>query len=276
MTCRRQQVDGKEEHQQHQQQTSDTAFISQATDIMQNVELQTALVHHPRIFQDVQAVAALLRLSKEMQAAVNAACKGQLQVALRTVHVQQATWLVQWLYKHTGLLQELRLQLIRSCRRSGARDWAPTAATLAAALQQAGMLHLQAMALSGSPASTSILRPLQSAQLTSLAVEVQRRDAAAIRAVAALTSLRQLDLHFVDVPRRAAITAAEHLDNLIGSALKEDLTLRPLAAGLQQLTQLRMGPVHPAQLQQLPPNLQDLHLAVKLSPITAGKLQLAR
>ncbi|KAF6254830.1 hypothetical protein COO60DRAFT_282890 [Scenedesmus sp. NREL 46B-D3] len=88
---------------------------------------------------------------------------------------------------------------------------------------------------------------LPAAQLTQLSAEVDFSSSASSQAVAALTSLRHLEL---------ANTAA-------ATATPAD-ALMPLAAGLQQLTQLRIGPVGPAQLRQLPPKLQQLHITVDL------------
>jgi hypothetical protein len=85
-----------------------------------------------------------------------------------------------------------------------------------------------------------------------------------LQAVAGLTSLRHLEL--CNTAQAAATTAA---------AIIPDDVLAPLAAGLQQLTQLLLKPVRPAQLQWLPPKLQQLHVTVELCNQPQQLLQLA-
>jgi predicted TIM-barrel fold metal-dependent hydrolase len=109
-----------------------------------------------------------------------------------------------------------------------------------------------------------LLQQLPAAHLTKLCVDVDFSSSASLQAVAGLTDLQHLEL--VNVAEAAATTAA---------AVIPDDVLAPLAAGLQQLTQLHVGPVRPAQLQWLPPKLQQLHVTVELCNKPQQLLQLA-
>jgi hypothetical protein len=80
-----------------------------------------------------------------------------------------------------------------------------------------------------------------------------------MQAVAALTSLRSLQLK--DTATYIRKTADDWLDSLV--------------QGLQQLTQLQIGPVRLVQLQVLPPRLQQLHVTVNLQNDMQQLLQLA-
>jgi hypothetical protein len=225
---------------------------------LQHPELQAALLRHPSISQDQQAVAALLRLSKSTQAAVAQQLAGQLQVVLHARKLQQGHALVQWLRKHADLLQGLELRLVSSMHID--RMHGRSSADLTDALQRAlahtsaaGTLRLRSFTLRGISASTGILGFLPAAHLTHLdaCVDLERSDA--LQAVGRLSQLRCLALTSLTSIRPSGAVVS---------------LLLPLA-GLQQLTELRIGPVHAVQLQelpQLPPRLQQLHLAMRIQP----------
>jgi hypothetical protein len=237
---------------------------------MHDPRLQAPLLRHVSISQDQQIVAVLQQTSKELHAAVAARLAGQLPVVLCTKQVQHAQAFVQWLGKHASLLQSLHLQLPRSHDALGRPSWpaaAGIAAGLADALQHAatsGALQLQSFALAGVAAAPGLLQQLPAPQLTKLCIGVDFSSSASLQAVAGLTSLRHLEL--CNTAQAAATTAA---------AIIPDDVLAPLAAGLQQLTQLLLKPVRPAQLQWLPPKLQQLHVTVELCNQPQQLLQLA-
>jgi hypothetical protein len=232
--------------------------------------LQTPLLRHPGFSQDQQIVAALQQTSKELHAAVAARLAGQLPVVLCTKQLRHAQAFVQWLGKHASLLQSLHLQLPRSHDALGRPSWpaaAGIAAGLADALQHAatsGALQLQSFELAGVTAGTDLLQQLPAAQLTKLCIGVDFSSSASLQAVAGLTSLRHLEL--CNTAQAAATTAA---------AIIPDDVLAPVAAGLQQLTQLHLKPVRSAQLQWLPAELQQLHVTVELCNQPQQLLQLA-
>ncbi|KAF6262448.1 hypothetical protein COO60DRAFT_627575 [Scenedesmus sp. NREL 46B-D3] len=115
-----------------------------------------------------------------------------------------------------------------------------------------------------------MLQPLAAAQLTRVAVEVPDRNFPTMTAVAALTLLRSLDLTFS--PGAPLVRYRMAQAELLAA---QNSALQPLAAGLQQLTELRIGPVFARQLQHLPLNLQQLHLTVSVDCDPQQLLRLA-
>jgi hypothetical protein len=231
----------------------------------QQYELYRALLPHPSVAQDQRVVASLLQASQQLQEAVAQLQLGQLQAALSTAKVQQAEALVCWLRKHARLLQGLDLQLISSIRHGGTLDWAGFAAAITAAVQEAAasgaLAGLQSLALRGTTAGPAFLRALPAAQLTKLTVEVFDHDTSAMTALATCTALRSLHLQL----RRLAPDSVEIIRLKTAElAAARSAVLQPLAAGLQQLTELRIGPVTGAQLRQLPTKLRQLHVMVDL------------
>jgi hypothetical protein len=219
--------------------------------------LQAALLCHPTIGQDQQMVAQLQQTSQEMQAAVAELCAARLPVVLHTKLLQQAQGFAQWLSKHAGLVQSLELQLnfwrADMLARSGT-----AMATLEPALQAAfaaDSMQLQSVSITGSSISASTIERMSAARLTSLRVEVNCHCPSTMQALAALTGLR--DLHLSNT----APTPAQPPMWSPPVAAEED-ALAPLAAGLQQLTQLHIGHLRPVQLRCLPPRLQQLHVTV--------------
>jgi hypothetical protein len=212
---------------------------------MQNPQLLIPLLQHPSINQDQQVVAALQQTSQQLQAAVAELLAGQLPVALHIHHLQQAQAFVEWVSKHAGMVKALQLQLPTASSKSGSRHWvAGTATALGDALQHAAAItpsQLQSFALKGATAHLGILQQLLAAHLTELHAQVDFRSSAHLQALGALTSLRHLEL----INTEAAATATQEAP---------DELLAPLAAGLQQLTQLQISTVTPAQLQLLPPS----------------------
>jgi hypothetical protein len=237
-------------------------------------QLYRPLLLHSSVSQDQRVVVKLLQTSKQLQEAVEQLRFGQLQAVLSTAKVQQAESLVQWVCKHARLLQALDVQLISSIKHGGTKDWAALTAGLAAALQDAtahgALAGLHSFALKGIQAGHSLLQALSAAQIQQLVVQVPKQDALSLSAVAALTSLRSLQLTFTPPDRRSfgPISIAQQLP-------AQDTALQPLAAGVQQLTELRIGPVYAAQLEHLPPQLQQLHVTVDLGAKYQQLLQLA-
>jgi hypothetical protein len=239
-------------------------------------QLHGALLLDSSVAKDQRVWASLLQTSKQLHAAVAQLLCGQLQAVLSTAKVQQAEALVCWLCKHARLLQGLDLQLISSIRHGGTLDWSEfTATVLAAALQEAAasgaLAGLHSLALRGTSAGPSFMQALPAAQLTKLTVEVFDHDTSAITALATCTALRSLRLRLCRLapgnPGSSQLTAA-------ALAAARSAVLQPLA-GLQQLTELHIGRVTVAQLQQLPSKLQQLHVIVDLKGDTEQLQQLA-
>jgi hypothetical protein len=191
-------------------------------------------------------VAALQQTSKQLQAAVAQLLRGQLPVVLQTSELSQLRSFLQWLCRNAGLLQSLNVKshgAIWECYEhyTALEDAIAAAASSAGA---ANALQLQSFSL-GLPAEPRLLQHLPAAHLTRLHVRIQLGCKTAVKAVAGLTRLLELDL-----------------DNASICSSVADDALAPLAAGLQQLTQLQIGRVTPAQLRHLPPRLQELHATV--------------
>jgi hypothetical protein len=109
-----------------------------------------------------------------------------------------------------------------------------------------------------------LLQQLPAAHLTKFCADVDFSSSASLQAIAGLTGLQHLELC------NAAVAAAP-----TAAAIIPDDVLAPLAAGLQQLTQLHLKPVHPAQVQWLPRKLQQLHVTVEVCNEPQQLLQLA-
>jgi hypothetical protein len=229
-----------------------------------DVRLQAALLCNPAIGQDQQIVAQLLQTSQEMHAAVAELCATRLPVVLHTKLPQRAQACAQWLSKHAGLLQKLALQLNFQRADMTAHSGAAMA-TVEPALQQAlaaDSMQLQSMSIMGSSISHSTIERISPARLTSLHAEVNCHCPSTMQALAALTGLRNLRLtNTAPIPTQPPGGIGPMWDPPVAA---EDNALAPLAAGLQQLTQLRIGQLRPVQLRWLPPRLQQLHLAVGL------------
>jgi hypothetical protein len=209
-------------------------------------QLQMPILWQPSISQNLQVVAALQQTSKQLQAAVAQLLRGQLPVVLQTSELPQLRSFLQWLCRNGGLLQSLDVQshgAIWECYENytALEDAIVAAASSAGA---ANVLQLQSFSL-GLPAEPRLLQHLPAAHLTRLHVRVQLGCETAVKSVAGLTRLQELVL-----------------DNASICSSVADDALAPLAASLQQLTQLQIGRVTPAQLQHLPPRLQELHATV--------------
>jgi hypothetical protein len=274
MSCSQQQ----QQQQQPKEQDPSVCFFG-------NPSAYLPLLKHPSVCQDQQVLLLLQQTSKQLQAAIAEHCTAQLPAVVQTQNVPQAAAFCSWLRKHCHLLQSLDVQLISSSWLSGTAVWSTTVDALAAALQDAaaaGANLLQQFALRGSPASVALLQHLSAAQLTQLwfepefsassSSEHKRRGSSygstitsssepnpALQQLTLLTTLRCLGL-----------------SGKGPAAAEDDLVLAPLAS-LQQLTELHIGPVRPAQLLelQLPSKLQQLHLAVDLSFHLTRLVQLA-
>jgi hypothetical protein len=213
---------------------------------MQDPCLQAALLRHPDIANDQQVVAALQQTSSELQAALAELAAGQLCVRLSHITLHQTQAFARWLRKHAALLQDLQLECCTCCTRGSAPAWA----ALQAGFQQAAArstLQLQSLSIFESPvAEQGILQHLPAAHLTYLDAPVDLALSSSFQAVAALSGLRRLDL--------AGASAAQASDDVLAR----------LTAGLQQLTELHIQLVRPAQLLHLPPHLQQLHITVGL------------
>jgi hypothetical protein len=201
-------------------------------------------------------VAALQQVSKPLQAAIESALKGQMSVTVHTGRLPQAASLMQWLTKHASLLQHLEIQLpAQHFDRAIRARWADTLTAFTTSLRHAaaaGMLRLQSLTLKGFAATPYILRQLPAQHLTQLSAELRFDDSDSLQAVASLTGLRALQL-------------SHPLGILVSPNTAETAELlAPLAAGLQQLTQLHIEPLTPNQLQRLPPKLQQLHVTVDI------------
>jgi hypothetical protein len=236
----------------------------QATNSLHDPQLLTALLGHHSISREQHIIAALQATSKQLQAAVAQQLLGQLPVVLRTDAPRRMHALAQWLQKHAGLCQGLDLQVSHNSEKSSwvyvhggllVRDvrWPDAVAAVAKALQDAaaaaGSSMLRSVSLTGNAAEASILQQIPPQQLTQLRLEVDYSSSASLQAIAALPGLRSLHL---TVPAGTTWRTADDF-------------LAPLAAGLQQLTELQIGPVRLAQPKQLPPKLQQLHVTINLN-----------
>jgi hypothetical protein len=219
---------------------------------MHDPQLNTPILRHPSISCNQQALLQLQQVSKELQAAIAQVLAGQVPVVLAVQDKKQlahAHALVQWLQKHAGLLQSFDLQFTCSSSTDEARaERAVVLSQLEAALEQAavvGSLQMQSFCLKGCAVSYAILQQLPAAHLTSLCAHLHMRSSSYIDMleVAALSSLRCLQLDSCD------------------TAAARDEVLAPLMH-LQQLTQLHVGTVRPAQLQWIPASVQQLHVSV--------------
>jgi hypothetical protein len=229
---------------------------------MHDARLHMPLLRHPSVCEDVQTVIKLQQTSKQLQTAVATVLQGQLPVVLSTVQPQRLLSFEQWLAKHAGLLKGLYLKLdpsssavpfgnlngrLASCDNGflGAAAQRAVRSLLAAA---ASRVTLQSLALFKTTASLDLLHHLPAAHLTRLCIQVDWNCGDSVQAVAALTRLQKMFIGGpTDHTRRSCAAAA-------------DDALVPLAAGLQQLTMLAISPATPAQLLQLPPKLQQLHI----------------
>jgi hypothetical protein len=237
---------------------------------MHDPSVQSPLLRHSSVSQDHQIVAALQQTSKELHAAVAAHLAGQLPLVLCPKQLRRMQDFAQWLCKHASLLQSMHLQLPRSYDAMGYCSGRPAAAGIAAALADAlqhvaafGALQLQSFELAGNIVDPGLLQQLPAARLTKLCADVEFSSSASLQAVAGLTGLQHLELRNTDF---AATKSA---------AVTPDDMLAPLAAGLQQLAQLHINALRPAQLQWLPPKLQQLHVTVDLCSELQHLLQLA-
>jgi hypothetical protein len=222
------------------QSSSSTSSKQHKETHLQHPELQSVLLRHPSIRQDKQLLRALLQTSKQLQAAVPQLLPGEWDVVLpASTPETKVKSFVRWFGKHAGLLRGLQLTLDGAFEVRLAR-W------LQEAMQRhpAGSLQLQSFELMNWAALPGILQQLPAAHLTRLSVNVDADDSASLLAVAALTGLRSLSLGTNRNPVKAA-------------------DVGPLAAGMQQLTELRMMyKVPPRHLQQLPTTLQQLEVWV--------------
>lgn len=139
--------------------------------------MQAALLRHPAIGQDQQVVVALLRATKQLQAAVAEQCAGLVPATLHVQQPQQALCFVR--HRHGGLLRELEVQVGASCsccssreRRYIARWHKQVVEALATGLeQQQQQQYLQAFSLHGVSAGP-ILHHLPTTCLTRLCVSL--------------------------------------------------------------------------------------------------------
>jgi hypothetical protein len=216
-------------------------------------QLQTPILRHPSISQDQQAVVRLQQTSKQLQVAMAWLLRGQLPVALHTSQLQQVKLLAQWLRKHAGLVKSLDV-----CYMGPGSDYEThpnPAAAVARVLESAmaaaataaapGSLQLQSLSIDVAVEPT-LLQHLPAARLTQLDITTSLCREADVAAISRLTSLQELRL------------------TSIGLVLERLDMMQQLAAGLQQLTQLYIGPLQPGQLQHLPPKLQQLHAVVSI------------
>jgi hypothetical protein len=238
---------------------------------LHEAQLQTLL--SPRLFErgDLRALLQLQQTSKQLQAAVAQFLQGQRQlpVAFSTYDEQQLRGLQQWLQKHAGLLKGLQLQIDPysidddsftqryDCSTTGVDDIIDTAAQRAVlsllAVAAENSIPLQLLTLRGTTASRELLQQLSAAHLTELHAQVDFGCWHSMGALAALSSLRRLTLE------------GRRWDSRHHSAANSS-SLAPLAAGLQQLTELNINTVTPDALQLLPPKLQQLHVIGTYSP----------
>jgi hypothetical protein len=235
---------------------------------MHKAQHQTLFWCHLCETGDLQALLQLQQTSMQLQAEVAQILQGQRQlpVAFSTLKQQQLCALQQWLLMHAGLVKGLQLQVDpysiagsftqRPYRliATGANDFIGTAAQRAVssllAVAAGDSILLQSLTLRGSTASHQFLQQLPAAHLTELHAEVSFKCRDSMQALAALSRLRRLVLEGPK-HRRLPWAARRNYDRD---------PLAPLAAGLQQLTELHINPFRPAQLHLLPPKLQQLHI----------------
>jgi hypothetical protein len=224
-------------------QNDDSAASNQS---LYESQLQMPLLRHPSISRDLQVVAALQQTSKQLQAAVAQLLQGQLPVVLQASELQRLQSFLQWLRSHGGMLQSLDVGSQGATWESDEQYKALEDAIVAAASSAEASSHLQLQSLTlHLSAEPRLLQHLPAAHLTRLRARIRLGCEAAVKAVAGLSRLQELDL-----------------DNASICSSVADDALAPLAAGLRHLTQLQIGRVMPAQLQHLPPRLQELHATV--------------
>jgi hypothetical protein len=232
-------------------------------DSLHDARLHTPWMRHPCVCEDVQTVVKLQQTTKQLQTAVAECLQGQLPVVLSTVKPERLHSFEQWLAKHAGLPKGLDLRIDRSSSAGrfgnlNSRFSSFANGFLGAAAQRAvrsllataaNRVPLQSLTFCESTASLDLLQQLSAVHLTQLFIQVDMNCSDSMQAVAALTRLQTLHL---EGPRSRT--------NSHRAAASADDALAPLAAGLQQLTQLHVCPMAPVHLLQLPPNLQLLHI----------------
>jgi hypothetical protein len=210
-------------------------------------EVLAILLQQPSFVREQQAVLQLLQASKAVRAAVAAHCGNSLQLSVCRGRNALQQFVQFWLPQHAGLLQQLELQ--QATHRHGI-DWT------AAARQALSSAQLQSFALSGTYVTANILQILPAAHLTQLSYVTHNPTHRNMAAAAGLTALRSLQITFNEQDTRT----------------QDSKALAHLAAGLQQLTQLRIGPISPRGLQYVPPNVAQLHATLGFD----GKPQMLR
>jgi hypothetical protein len=200
-------------------------------------EVIAILLQQPTFVREQHALLQLLQASKAVRAAVAAHCTNSLQLNVCRGHKALQQFVQFWLLQHAGLLQQLELQ--QATHRHGI-DWT------AAAKQALSLSQLRSFTLRGTYATANLLQILPAAHLTQLSYETCGMTTRDMIAVARLTALRRLEVTFDSQNKHTA-----------GA-------LRPLAAGLQQLTELRIGPISPRSLQHVPANVQQLDVTLGL------------
>jgi hypothetical protein len=212
-------------------------------------EVLAILLQQPSFCRDQHAVLQLLQASKATRAAVAVHCTNLLQLVVHRRHNALQQFVQLWLPRHAGLLQQLELQQATWWH---GIDWT------AAASQALSSSQLQSFALCEAYATANILQDLPAAHLTHLCFVTSRVTRHDMAAVAGLTALRSLE-----------VTFAYH-----ETFMHDAHALAPLAAGLQQLTELRIGPVLPSSLQYVPASVQQLDVTLVLGgqPQTLSQL----
>jgi hypothetical protein len=199
-------------------------------------EVIAILLQQPTFVREQHALLQLLQASKAVRAAVAAHCTNSLQLNVCRGHKALQQFVQFWLPQHAGLLQQLELQ--QATHRHGI-DWT------AAAKQALSLSQLRSFTLRGTYATANLLQILPAAHLTQLSYETCGMTTRDMIAVARLTALRRLEVTF------------DSQNKYTAGAL-------PLAAGLQQLTELRIGPISPRSLQHVPANVQQLDVTLGL------------
>jgi hypothetical protein len=186
------------------------------------------ILAHPGVAHNQQSMCNLMASSKTLRAAVVESMQGLLEI---TVVAQKARKLAPWLSTHASLLASLTIQapaplwykrILRSNKLNELENVAAGEAAVADALQHAaavGSLQLRSLSAFARQSCSSVaaaLRCLPSSSLTSLSLALlatEKQQVDHLRAaLAALTSLRQLQLELPTHHTWAVLRGAAHLD----------------------------------------------------------------
>lgn len=201
----------------------------QHSPLLQCAELQAALLSNASVSQDQDVLLKLLQSCKELQAEAARHCAGSMKAVLRAHRGEYADALASWLQRHARLLQRLELQLMKTDPMYDGWSIESAVDALAGAMSEQ-QWHMQ-----------GLQRFTLKSSIWAAGILLQLPD-----------SLKVLNLSGTNAAAAALRVRA----------------LAPIAR-LQQLMELRLGPVLVCQLlaAQLPPLLQQLDVTVELDSV---------